>query len=99
MAGRYCAVWYASAVRLVYKLWRRITMNKKNRTKLFSMRMLKKTWVCYLFILPMVLYVLLFNYVPMYGIQLAFKDYRASDGIWGSAWVGMKHFQTFFDSW
>ena len=74
-------------------------MNKKNRTKLFSMRMLKKTWVCYLFILPMVLYVLLFNYVPMYGIQLAFKDYRASDGIWGSAWVGMKHFQTFFDSW
>lgn len=62
------------------------------------MRMLKKTWVCYLFILPMVIYVALFCYAPMYGIQLAFKDYRVADGIWGSAWVGLKHFKTFFES-
>ena len=34
----------------------------------------------------------------MYGIQLAFKDYRVADGIWGSAWVGLKHFKTFFES-
>ena len=62
------------------------------------MRMLKKNWICYLFILPMVIYVIIFSYVPMYGIQIAFKDYRVADGIWGSAWVGMKHFQTFFES-
>ena len=62
------------------------------------MRMLKKNWICYLFILPMVIYVIIFSYVPMYGIQIAFKDYRVADGIWESAWVGMKHFQTFFES-
>ncbi len=62
------------------------------------MRMLKKNWICYLFILPMVIYVIIFSYVPMYGIQIAFKDYRVADGILGSAWVGMKHFQTFFES-
>lgn len=46
----------------------------------------------------MMIYVLLFSYLPMYGIQLAFKDYRPVDGIWGSAWVGFKHFKTFFES-
>lgn len=66
--------------------------------KLNSLSMLKKNWVCYLFVLPMLLYVILFSYVPMYGIQLAFKDFRAADGIWGSAWVGLKHFKTFFES-
>lgn len=63
-----------------------------------SLRMLKKSWVCYLFIVPMLIYILLFNYIPMYGIQLAFKDYKPLDGIWGSAWVGLKHFRTFFES-
>lgn len=62
------------------------------------MQMLKKSWVCYLFILPMLVYVIIFSYVPMYGIQLAFKDYRVADGIWESAWVGFKHFKTFFES-
>lgn len=61
-------------------------------------RHVKKNWGMYLFILPMVIYVTLFSYLPMYGIQLAFKDYRAADGIWGSAWVGFKHFKTFFES-
>ena len=63
-----------------------------------SMRLLKKTWVCYLFVLPMIVYVILFSYLPMYGIQLAFNDYRASEGIWESAWVGLKHFKMFFES-
>ena len=59
------------------------------------LRHLKRTWVLYLFIVPMVIYVILFSYVPMYGIQLAFKDYRPTDGIWGSAWVGLEHFKLF----
>ena len=46
--------------------------------KLNSLSMLKKNWVCYLFVLPMLLYVILFSYVPMYGIQLAFKYIAAS---------------------
>ena len=71
---------------------------KKQQRKWNSMRMLKKSWVYYLFILPMLVYVIIFSYVPMYGIQLAFKDYRVADGIWESAWVGFKHFKTFFES-
>ena len=41
---------------------------------------------------------LLFNYLPMYGVQIAFRDYKATQGIIGSKWVGFKHFKTFFES-
>ena len=47
--------------------------------------------------LPLV-YLIIFQYVPMYGAQLAFKKYRAALGIWGSEWVGLQHFITFFQS-
>lgn len=52
----------------------------------------------YLMLLPALVYIILFNYVPMYGLQIAFKDYRVSLGITGSKWVGFKHFITFFNS-
>lgn len=52
----------------------------------------------YWMLLPALVYVILFNYVPMYGLQIAFKDYRVSLGITGSKWVGFKHFITFFNS-
>lgn len=48
--------------------------------------------------LPAVVFFLIFKYVPMYGVQIAFKDFVASKGIWGSEWVGMKHFERFFGS-
>lgn len=59
---------------------------------------IKKNWILYLFLLPMCLYVILFDYIPMYGLQIAFKDYRPIKGIWGSPWVGFEHFVTFFTS-
>lgn len=49
-----------------------------------------------LMFLPGFAFILLFNYGPLYGIQIAFKDYRIADGIWGSRWVGLKHFISFF---
>lgn len=49
-------------------------------------------------ILPVVIYYLVFAYAPMYGIQLAFKNYRVKQGIWGSPWVGFEHFQRFFSA-
>ena len=55
-------------------------------------------WQLYVFILPLVVYLILFRYMPMYGIQIAFKDYNAGSGIWGSDWVGFKYFQQFFNS-
>lgn len=49
----------------------------------------------YILILPAVIYVFIFSYIPMYGIQIVFKDFRASLGIWRSEWVGLKHFIRF----
>ncbi len=55
-------------------------------------------WELYLFLLPAVVFLIIFNYVPMYGITLAFKDYSVRKGIMGSDWIGMEHFIRFFNS-
>lgn len=52
-------------------------------------------WQIYVLLLPGLFYVLIFSYQPLYGLQIAFKDYRVSLGIWGSEWVGLKHFIRF----
>lgn len=57
-----------------------------------------RNWILYLFLLPTLLYLILFNYWLMYGIQIAFKKFIPAKGIEGSAWVGLKHFQKFFKS-
>lgn len=59
---------------------------------------MKKCWQLYVFILIPVIFVIVFSYVPMYGITLAFKDYSIRDGILGSPWVGFKYFEQFFRS-
>ena len=58
----------------------------------------KSYWQLYVLVLPAVLYFLVFNYLPLYGIQIAFKDYKAVKGIAGSPWVGLKHFKNFFNA-
>ena len=59
---------------------------------------MKKNWILYVMILPVALYYIIFAYMPMYGIQLAFKDYHVKQGIMGSPWVGLEHFIRFFKS-
>lgn len=59
---------------------------------------MKKNWILYVMILPVALYYIIFAYMPMYGIQLAFKDYHVKQGIMGSPWVGLEHFIRFFNS-
>lgn len=56
----------------------------------------RQNWILYLMILPVIIYFLVFEYAPMYGIQLAFKDYKIKLGVSGSPWVGLKHFIRFF---
>lgn len=48
-------------------------------------------------VLPLT-YFLVFHYFPMYGVQIAFKNFQASLGIWGSEWVGFEYFERFFSS-
>lgn len=75
---------------------------QKSIKKKYSLKKLRTSirmnWQLYLLILPAVIYFFLFNYMPMYGVQIAFKDYKAVKGIWGSEWVGLKHFMNFFDA-
>ena len=59
---------------------------------------MKARWQIYLLLLLPVLYMVIFCYVPMFGQIIAFKDYNISDGIWGSKWVGLANFRTFFES-
>ena len=61
-------------------------------------KMVKQHWPLYLFLLPTVVYFLLFRFYPLYGLQLAFKNYRILDGIGGSPWVGLDNFRRFFST-
>ena len=68
-----------------------VSPNRRNlKTEIF------RSWQLYLLVLPAILYFLIFNYLPLYGIQIAFKDYKAAKGITGSPWAGFKHFTKFF---
>ncbi|MFH5181744.1 ABC transporter permease [Paenibacillus sp. TAB 01] len=57
--------------------------------------LIRDKWM-YLMLLPGVLYFIIFKYVPMYGIIMAFQDYKPFLGIMNSPWVGVKHFERFF---
>ena len=58
----------------------------------------KRNKALYLMFLPVLVYFLIFCYGPMYGILMAFQDYRPRLGISGSEWVGVEHFVKFFES-
>lgn len=55
-------------------------------------------WQLYLMLLIPVVLTIIYKYIPMYGIQIAFRDYKATRGMLGSEWVGLKWFQRFFSS-
>ncbi|MEK0315700.1 ABC transporter permease [Cohnella sp. 56] len=68
----------------------------------YSARSLRKearnNYQLYLMMLPPLAWLIIFMYVPMYGVQIAFRSFRAVDGISGSPWVGLKYFKKFFHS-
>jgi putative aldouronate transport system permease protein len=55
-------------------------------------------WQLYLFLVPAIVYIVIFAYIPMAGLQIAFKQYNFTLGIWGSDWVGLYNFEKFFNS-
>lgn len=58
---------------------------------------LKRHWSIYMMALPVIAYYAIFQYGPMYGLQIAFKDFQPTKGIAGSPWVGFEHFNSFFN--
>ena len=68
---------------------------KKSMGKRISVEV-KRHWQLYLMLVLPVTYLIIFAYLPMGGAVIAFKDYSIRGGIWGSEWVGLKHFKNFF---
>lgn len=79
-------------------------INTKTKQKKCS-KQLQQRWSAlwrdrylYLLLFLPLLYLVIFKYLPMAGLQIAFRDYKIHDGMWGSVWVGTKHFVRLFSS-
>ena len=59
-----------------------------------SWKYLRRYWFLYMLVVPGFIFMIVFHYGPMYGIQLAFKDYKPALGVWRSPWTGLDHFRT-----
>ena len=59
---------------------------------------IKRDWQIYLMLAPMIIWFIVFLYKPMYGLQIAFKDFSIFRGVEGSPWVGLEHFDTLLNS-
>ncbi len=75
-----------------------VTGVDKNAFSYRAFRDLKLNKYIYVMLVPVVAYYVIFLYGPMYGLQIAFKDYSVGAGMWHSPWVGFKHFESFFES-
>jgi putative aldouronate transport system permease protein len=75
------------------------TMKQRSRSlRSRFLREMAKNGQLYLIALPVLAYYIIFHYVPMYGAQIAFRDFSPSTGIAGGPWVGFRHFADFFGS-
>lgn len=75
--------------------------NALARPKNTTLKRMLKCWQLYVLILPAIVWYVIFCYGPMYGVIIAFKNYKATLGTWGSPWAanfGMEHFIRFFKS-
>jgi len=64
----------------------------------YILKRLVHSWQLYVCLLPAFVYITLFHYLPMYGVQIAFRNYSSMLGIVGSPWVGLKYFKQFLNS-
>lgn len=63
-----------------------------------SWKKIRKCWQLYILMILPLAYLIIFKYLPMYGAQIAFRDFQMTKGFWDSPWVGAKHFISFFNS-
>lgn len=75
-------------------------VKRKNRKKLAKniFHYIKKNWGLYLLVSIPLIYIIVFKYIPMYGVQIAFRNYSPAKGITGSPWVGLKYFKKFIEN-
>lgn len=70
----------------------------KGRSLKKNLRLARQNWALYVMLLPAAVMIIIFSYAPMYGIQIAFRDFNFADGILGSKWAGLKWFRYLFRS-
>ena len=73
-------------------------LTPRQRKRKENLKLVKRNYQLYFFLIPAVVFIAVFMYFPLYGLQIAFKNYRSGLGIWGSEWVGLKWFEQFFNS-
>ena len=73
-------------------------LNARQRAKAIRRREFKRDWPVYLLFLPAVVLFGIFNYAPMFGIVMAFENFKPTKGFFGSKWVGMANFMDLFSS-
>ena len=69
---------------------------RSSSTKVILQRDWKRNKTLYLLFLPVLLYYVIFQYGPMFGLLISFQNYKPATGILKSPWVGLKHFKDFF---
>ena len=70
----------------------------KNGRKGHLLKYMSQNYELYLFLLPALIYIIIFAYLPIGGVQIAFRKFSGVTGIWGGRWVGLKYFRDFFSS-
>lgn len=73
----------------------KMATNRNNRMHEWTSTVWKYRWM-YLLMLPGICYYIVFQYLPMGGLLVAFQDYNLMKGVWGSQWVGVENFKNFF---
>lgn len=81
---------YSKAEKAKYSIFQSMTFKEYFRKRI------KPNYIIYLLLVPALACIIVFNYWPMYGIQIAFKKYNVALGFFGSPWVGFEHFERFF---
>jgi putative aldouronate transport system permease protein len=72
--------------------------NGRQTASAYVARVLKHNWRLWLLLLPGLVWLIVFCYIPIYGVSIAFKDFNAKLGIMGSPWAGLKYFEQFFST-
>lgn len=75
-----------------------VSMELRNRERKEKLLNIRRNWLLYLFVLPAMVYYIVFHYIPLYGVQIAFQNYKVGDLFGQSKWVGLDHFIRFFNS-
>lgn len=73
----------------------RLARKKKRHTDFMNM---KRNWLLYVFVIPAFLWLAIFHYYPLYGLQIAFQNYKPGQAFGTSEWIGLQYFEQFFKS-